>query len=248
MCTSHDFERRRIPLLLGALLLLVPLTSQGKPLFGMPEDSLRARFHRIGFAPSVLAYRGERPAADARFESLLVHRLRTGGFDVIDPGIPIEAGRRMADSLGGLFDSRTGGLDSARADAVQKHVLRELQRAHGADAILYWRLVRVPAALSGGTARWDDVTEEMEKKGFLSKMMSPSYSGRVPALSIAIVVDDSTGRSCYASRVGIAVAGKLEKNKLVDRPSEEIFGDPKRNWDAVDGALTPFCEAVRGKK
>jgi hypothetical protein len=230
-------------------LLAVPRPALPKPAFFMSEDSLRGRVHRIAFAPSAASYSADstRDSVSVAFESLLVAKLRRAGFEVVDPAIGPAIGRRLVDSLGGLFDPKTGAVDSARADLVRSRVIAALQGEHGADGILYWRIVKVVASFSSGTAEWDEVKEKIEKKSFLGKLAGPSYRGNVPAYSIAVVVDDRAGRSLYVHRIGIAVSAIIQKGQFVDRPVAEAFGDASRNSAAVEKVLEPFCKAVLRK-
>ena len=235
----------------GSLLALLAAAGPAvsKPLFAVPEDSLVDRIHRIAFSPSIASYSADRPrdSGTVACESLLVARLRSAGFDVVDPATGTAIGRKLVDSLGGLFDPKSGSIDSVRAEFVRSRVIASLKEEQGADGILYWRIVRVAASFSSGTAQWDDMKEKMEKKSFLGKLAGPSYRGTVPAYSILVVIDDRTGRSLYMHRVGIAVGATLEKDRFVDRPLAEVLGDEKRNAAAVEKVLDPFCKAALRK-
>jgi hypothetical protein len=238
---------RALALAVGLLALLTAATpASSKPLFAVPEDSLRDRVHRIALSPPIASYStgSTRDSVTATFEPLLVARLRTVGFDVVDPATGPAIGRKLVDSLGGLFDPKSGSIDSVRAELVRSRVIAALQEEHGADGIIYWRIVRVGASFSSGTAQWDEMKEKMEKKTFLGKIAGPSYQGSVPAYSIVVVIDDRTGRSLYMHRVGIAVGATLEKGRFVDRPISEVLGDEKRNATAVEKVLDPFCKAA----
>lgn len=238
----------RALVVIGALALLAGARpALAKPVYAVPEDSLRDRFHRIAFAtPIAYSTDSARDSTAAAFELLLASRLTKAGFEVVAPSVGPAIGRRLVDSLGGLFDPKTGAIDSARSDLVRSRVIAALQDEHGADGILYWRIVQVKASFSSGTAQWDETKEKMEKKGFLGTIAGPSYRGTVPAYSLLVVVDDRTGRSLYMNRVGIAVAATLEKGRFADRSAAEALGDPDRNAMVVDKALEPFCTAVWG--
>jgi hypothetical protein len=225
---------------------LLHATADSKPFFAGSEDSLAGLFHRMAFAPTVASYAADstRDSVRITFESLISDRLRAAGFEVVDPATGGAIGRRLVDSLGGLFDPRTGAVDTARAELVRARVIAALHAEHGADGMIYWRIVQVGAAFSGSTAEWDEVKEKIEQKSFLGKLAGPSYRGTVPAYSFMVVIDDPAGRSRYMHRVGIAVGATISKGKFVDRPVTEALGDPARNAAAVEKALAPFCKAV----
>lgn len=246
------FRRALRTLALAASLLVLLAAARSaisQPVFAVPEDSLVDRIHRIAFSPPIASYSAgrTRDSVTVAFESLLAARFRSAGFDVVDPATGTDIGRKLVDSLGGLFDPKSGSIDSVRVELVRSRVITALKEEQGADGILYWRIVRVGASFSSGTAHWDETTEKMEKKSFLGKIAGPSYRGSVPAYSILVVVDDRTGRSLYMHRVGIAVGATLEKGRFVDRPADEVLGDEKRNAAAVEKVLDPFCKAA-GRK
>lgn len=246
------FRRAWRALALGGSLLVLLAAARpaiSKPLFAVPEDSLVGRVRRIAFSPPLASYSAgpTRDSVTVAFESLLAARLRSAGLDVVDPATGTDIGRELVDSLGGLFDPKSGSIDSVRAELVRSRVITALKEEQGADGILYWRIVRVGASFSSGKAHWDETTEKMEKRSFLGKIAGPSYRGSVPAYSILVVVDDRTGRSLYMHRVGIAVGATIEKGRFVDRPVAEVLGDEKRNAEAVERVLDPFCRAV-GRK
>lgn len=241
---------RCLLLLAGLLALLAaPSIATGDDhRFPASRDSVRGRFHRMALVPPTYSYAaGRKDSVLAAFESLTVARLTGAGFEVVDPEIGLGIGRRLVDSLGGLYSPSTGEVDSARAREVRERVLAELAGVHGADGFVYWRLVKVPAAFSSGKAEWDGTKETIEKRGFLSKTMGLQYSGKVPAWSLEVILDDRTGRTLYWDRAGIACAATLQKGKFVERPREEIFGDAERNSDAVKRALEHFFEEAAKK-
>lgn len=103
------------------------------------EPGTHLRPHRIAFGPDTGRFVGNavRDSIGSEFDTLLVEHLRSTGVEVVDPAVGRTVGRRLVDSLGGLFSPRTGHVDGERSAIMMIGVITALLEA-GADGLLYW--------------------------------------------------------------------------------------------------------------
>jgi len=113
-----------------------------QPEFEIPKDSLAGRFHRIAFGPTGEWYIGDkgRDSVRSEMESLIVKRLRSAGFEVIDPHVGVATLLHLADSLGEVSDLQTHRLHRERVAVLQIQTIVALLGGYGADGLLYWHI------------------------------------------------------------------------------------------------------------
>jgi len=230
----HLLTHRKVLFQLGTLsLLFLPIARAdagpappkrpppSQPDFGVPEDSLAGRFHRVAFGPSGNWYiPARRPLSDSastavtrnsardsvrsEIESLLVERLRSVGFEVLEPRVGIAIYRQLADSLGWIVDSQTRRVDPEREAVLHIRTIQSLRDGYGADGLIYW-------VIEG--------------------------SALDPDLSLVVQIEDSGGHTVYRHRVDVGT----------DMSPGEIVRARPRYAAVVKRVLDPFCRAALRK-
>lgn len=183
-------------------------------------------------------------AVMTRYESLISTQLQKAGFKIIPSKEYSSIYDPMVSKVGGFFDPITGKANEEKLKSVRDHSMRELQRKHSVDALVYPRVIVVAAKWFGGTAVWDGVKESTTREtgiwGFLNK---PDASGTIGALSLAIFITDTNETTYYANSGGIQLIQKLEKGgflegyQFVDVQSVELFVEQSKDSRAVQLAL-----------
>jgi len=170
-------------------------------------------------------------AARARIEAAITGRLRVAGWTVVPSAESEQAWQTRVQAVGGFYDAFTGDTVRSKYDEVHLGALRELAARHGATAWLRPSVEVMVVEWKRGKARWDGVTEGV----------SPVGSGRVPALSLVIAVEDTSGTVTAEGRGGLQVLSKVKGGgRYQDVPPDKLLTDPKRLAKAVDFALAPL--------
>jgi hypothetical protein len=193
-------------------------------LAGMPEDYARS------------------DSTKAVFESLLTAELQQAGFKVVPSSIFDQVRQESLDSLGGIFDPKTGAEDTTKAHQVHLRSLEQLKARYQADALLNPRLLAVTAPFSSGSAHWDGASQKLWKGtqgifGILDKRM-----GSVPAISLLVVITDMEGNHMYADYGGLSLSARIDNSGFKDLPEDSLFGNPVRNANSVRLALAALTK------
>lgn len=168
----------------------------------------------------------------ATFDSLFIAQLEIGGYTVVPSKESAAIWRRLVDSVQGFYDPITGDTVQAEFAAVHTGTLRELATRFGAVAWLRPTIGMVTAEWRRGRAHWDGVSEGMS---------SPSGgNGSVGALTLVVVVEDTSGRVVATGRGGIQVLAKIKGSQYQAIPRDKVLTDYDRNLKAVQLALRPF--------
>lgn len=161
-------------------------------------------------------------------DSLLTTELSAAGYSVV-PGV--ESGaiwKRLVDSVRGFYDPITGNLDDKRYDAVRRGTMRELAARFGATLWLHDTVTVVTAHWSHN-AKWDGMTESVG-----------TGKGDVPALSLLLSVEDTSGRTLASGRGGLQVLYKEHGDEYQRVPLDKLFTDTDRMLRGVRLALQAF--------
>lgn len=160
-------------------------------------------------------------------DSLIQVVLTRAGFETVPPDVVEPVWRRLADSAHGFYDPATGEFIADKWAAVSGAAAREL----GAWGILHPRVGVMPVTyLNGKPVEYDGVTERVTKQW---------GEGTVGALTLVVVVFDSSGVTVQCGRGGIQLLSKgefLNQNVRPVKP-EKVFTDMDRDIAAVRRAL-----------
>jgi outer membrane murein-binding lipoprotein Lpp len=219
--------------------------------FRISADEFRRRVKTIAVAQVAVSPNVAESGASAKFHPAIESKLQAAGFTVVPSERVREVWDAKASELGGLFDQQTGALNEAKANALITHVRAQVKERFGADALVLPYVRRVTANFSslpfaGIDAKWDGASESIVTSG-VDKVLTPNVSGKVPALSLIVRIEDLAGAILYSNAGGIQVVEKLKpgggqfsREAFVAVPRSEIFADPQRIQQAVNYALDPF--------
>jgi hypothetical protein len=188
-------------------------------LLGMPEDYARS------------------DSTKAVFDSLLTAELQQAGFKVLPSSIFDQVRQESLDSLGGIFDPKTGAEDTAKARQVHLRSLEQLKARYQADALLNPRLLAVTASFASGSAHWDGASQKLWKGTQGVFGILDNRTGKVSALSLLVVITDTNGDPLYVDAGGLSLASRIDGSHFKDLPEDSLFGNPLRNANSVRLAL-----------
>jgi hypothetical protein len=177
-----------------------------------------------------------------RFDSLLTAELHTAGFAVV-PWVESQAiWRRVTDSLGGLFNRATGERDTVKFTIARALTMQELKARFHADAWLHPFIVLASAKFDGGEAEWDGTTQSYQSLGkkFLAALFGGGTSGKTPALSVRVDLEDVHGKDLYTNQGGLQLYEVPSGRDFVPIPPAQLYTDTMRNANAVHLALAPL--------
>lgn len=182
----------------------------------------------------------------AAYDSLVELVVRGEGFAVVPHDTTDALEARLADSLGGVFDPVTGARDTARVHIIDAAVRRALRGRHGAELWLRSYIIVEGILFYGDEATWRGTTEKTGAAGGLGGVILGTKKGTIPALSLFVFVEDTTGATIYRGSGGIQLVMKAggigAKPKAV--PMAQLLADPARNAHAVHYALDSLAARV----
>lgn len=229
-------------LLLGALLSACATAPPHNP-FKVERDEILARVKTVAMLPVAFPGKLDREAEVAkRYESLIAAELARLNFTVVPASEYAAIWDPMVAKVGGFFDPVTGEADQEKYKAVSDLAVREMVDRHGVDAFLHPRILVVDAYWAYNEATWHGVTESSTgREGFWASFAAPAASGRMGALSLAVLITDVNGEPYYVDYGGIQLLYRVSKmSRFSEVPEQELFADPSRDKRAVAISLAPL--------
>jgi hypothetical protein len=214
--------------------------------FKISQDEFYSRTKIIALAPVTIPQNLEDPEpVKAKLESLIEAKLRGAGFAVVPSRESMAIWKRMTEQVGGLFDPATGQRDESKFKVVRDYTLRELNTKFNVDAWLHPHVLVARAPWSGVTATWHGTTESIRATSELIRESLPwallgvgvTTSGTIPALSLAVRIEDVNGVQVYSHEGGIQVLAKISGRTFVPVPRDALFANEERTVAAVNMAL-----------
>jgi hypothetical protein len=251
-------DRRRFGYALGLLLSVAAPAAVAEPehgrtfAFAVSRAEVTSTIKTIAVMP--VAVTTVVPDADgvaARYESQIVARLTGAGFSVIPPSAMREIRERTKATLGGLYDPMTGEPIDERFKAFSEFSVNEYRATYKFDALLgSWIIVR-SAEFSLNSASWDGIDDSTNGRSgweifwpFGAAAAASDYSGRIPALSFGVRLQNPNGKILYVGVGGLQVLGYLtagwEPTRLGKIDPKLIMTDPARDARALSLALDPL--------
>jgi hypothetical protein len=235
--------------LAAGLLLAHPSWGKATPEpepFRVPVDSLVGRTNTVALVPT------ETPrdvpgsaSAGEEFMRSTTERLIAAGFAIVPAESVRAIWKEAGQAEGGMFDPRTGRRDPVRFERIRARAARVLREHYRTDVCLKLAIVVVSAEFESGEARWDGVTRDVGGAGILNFLVTGVPEGRLPALSLAVDVEEPEGRSLYHRQAGLQTLSRAD-NKLTEIGYPQgRFGDEAVKTFALDRALGPWIEQVR---
>lgn len=170
-------------------------------------------------------------SVSAMFDSIVTAELWEHGYGVVPSAESGKIWKELVDSVQGFYDPITGDTVRAEFEAVRNGTLLHLASAFDATVLLRSSIEVIAVDWDRGKAKWDGVSEGVSPTG---------GGGRVGALSLVIVAEDSAGKVIATGRGGIQVISKFRGHRFEAVPLDELFADDDRNLKAVQLALRPF--------
>lgn len=240
-------KRLSLQLSLIVLILAGAWASAKDDSFAVPREEIFSKIKRIGILPMVFedTWPGRDQAA-AEFEKLVTERLTRAGFEIVPSAEYVAIRERLTRESGGWYDPKTGDTDVAKRKTIVERARHEFDVQQRIDARLALGVRLIAASFSGTDAKWHGIKESTTVKqgagrgleSFLAAGMG--RMGNIPALSLAVVLDDVHDRRLYARFGGVQLASVIIDERFVDVDPQFLLADPVRNSRAVKIALDPL--------
>jgi len=221
----------------AVVVLFLGGSCQFMPGYVAPKEPVRPavdiRGRRVAVVPVTIPDDLELDEARVRrVESLIEAAMRDAGYDVI-PAVRYEAiWDRLSEEAGGFFDPFTGHRDEALFSAAVDQLYREMEQEYHPGAYLYGTVVVAEAMVDDGYAQWDRVA-----------LPYPLWTLDDPilALSLEVVVEDSSRVEIFREAVGIGVLEKPDRlDDLTMVPVADRLGSEEEVARAVERVLAPL--------
>lgn len=243
-----------IPAALG-ILLTVPAHAEEKfDPFSVDEARVRRDVHTIALAPlTVPVATADVPSVRAHFDSIVTSQLEAGGFAVVPSTQYERVWHMMSVRLGGVYDTLTGVPDSEKLGACREHTVRELQREHGADAVLVtWiaydtarpGVLPKEATIGSRSRPYVVFGEPLTWEGRPLEALLRNLPQRVVAAYYNAALYDASGEEMYSARSGVRWTRIYFGATYRDRREAPWFGAEAHNREAVQVALGPLTRRV----
>lgn len=168
-------------------------------------------------------------------------------IQVIAPEEYYSVFNEIRDANGGFFNAQTGQRDDEKFAKVQRETLARLRQTHNIDAVLYHDIRVRNANFGQYRAEWDGQSEAYEKNNsdvanFFSSMVQQT-SGRLPAISYLVFIEDVSAKELYMGAGGIQLVSKLnDKDKFEPLPVAELLQDKGSMAFSVTEALRKLLD------
>lgn len=245
------------PLVASAALVLLagcvtpPRPARTRDPFAVPSQQLGQSVRAVALAP-VRGLNGPREVdgTKGRFTATVEARLREAGFAVIPPS---EVGPVFEDVVRwreGFYDPRTGKLDEAKVQGAYEEALERLSDKFGrVDAVAFAAVQVVEARLANDWAAWSGTTQYAGSSGWKRVFFLNRHRGTLKALSFAVDLVDSQGKTVYADDAGLELIQKVDPwGKKVPVDAEALLTDGERNAAAVYGATEALVAGLRAAR
>jgi len=218
----------------GLLALAVPLALQAD--VGVSRVSTQATLRRdtsdiavIAVLPTSVPSGVPNGATGQRvLDSLIASELTAAGYQVIPTAVARPVWARIVDSLHGFYDPATGEVIPEKLAALRGAVAREV----GAGGLLTAQVAMIWLPFKAGkNVEYDGVKEKVTPAG--------NQSGEVSAITLVIVVSDTSGIPIQCGRGGIQLLAKgtTWSTNVREVKPEKVFAESDRNLAAVRRAL-----------
>jgi hypothetical protein len=170
-------------------------------------------------------------------EGVVTTWLHDHGIRVVPASEFETAWRSRIQEAGGYFDTVSGCPDLAKRRALRASVLHDLHAREGVRVLLQPELVVMTAEYWHGKAAWDGAKETA----------APTGSGELPALSLAIRVEDINGREAASARAGIQLLAKYSiwNSNYGQVARGKVLADEQKLREAVNLALSAVLDALQ---
>ena len=206
-----------------------------------PSD-IYERVDTVAMLPLEVVNFDRKDEVSARYEALITEQLETAGFKVIPSREYSDIRKGLTDQVGNLYDPQTGEANQEKLDEVRTNSLLRLTEQFNTQAYIVPKIVRVGAYWSGNTTSWDGIERRTagETEGFWESLGVGSSSGRIPAMSLQVVLSSMSGETYYIGRSGIQLLSQFRSGQFIDVPQSNWFVNEDWDVEAVQLALIPL--------
>lgn len=218
--------------------------------FSAPKDSILERVKTVAVTPLTIQGDMSDPARQrgrTALEPAVESELRSAGFAVVPATVLDSVWLHLVDSIGTLYDPKTGAPDTVRFSAARKAATQVLRERYSADAVLDIYVGVVSASFQETTASWDGTSQTYGNFGhqLLGALFGNVYRGRTRALSLIANLQSLEGQSLYEGRGGLQVYVIPDNGKFLDVPDSTFFADTARNGRSVHLAMCALVNRGR---
>jgi hypothetical protein len=210
--------------------------------FKSSREEIIAKVKTIGMMPVQIVIDVEAPEAKKKeFENEIIRRLEAKDYKVIPPDEYKAIYEPLKESMGAMYDPHTGKLLEEKKKALQEHARREYLSRYDVDAILRSGVIVVKASWHGNHASWDGTKEASTgKKGIWADLTASGWKGTIPALSVAVVLQNRNRENYFVNYGGIQLYRLFRGGDFIDVPKHQLLADSSKNINAVAIALNPL--------
>ncbi len=177
-------------------------------------------------------------------DSLVLSWLIEARYDVIPHDSTASAWKRAMESVGGIYDSVTGKLDSARVAEARRLLGEEIRSHFNADAVLSVFADVVGVKFHGGKAKWDGIEEKTGAAGGLGGEMFGTKEGTLRGLTLVARVRDVDQKVLHEGRRGLQLVDKVRGNSMAHVPVDSLLVNPAQLQEAVKLVLAELPKKV----
>ena len=252
--------RRYLGIFAGLILSAGAAQAQKYRPFEIPPEDFASRIKVLAVAPLLLPDSVTDKAQVRRtFDSLLVASLANHGYQVVPSSDVDTLWRRVSDSLKAGRDSAVAARDTGRLMAIERAKISAVANAFHVDAVVVPVLGVTLAVFNSGWARWDGVSQGSQSSGatMAGALGGRGGRGEIPALSLFVMVRDTTGAMLYFNPGGVHVLARRVVGgkgvllggggKFLPIPLDSAVIDADRNAEAVRIAVAPLGPAEIAK-
>lgn len=218
--------------------------------FGNTRVEMLRNVTRVGLVPPWLpAEMRDREDVQQAVQDAVAKYLRLAGMEVVGPDTYKAASKRFGETMGGLFDVKTGIPRENVASIVHRHARREFVYKDRLDGYVITRVQKRPVKYEGFDASWDGVRERVDGRsspgGLLRAFKSSDYSGTIMGLSISVQIANAQDRMVFGRMGGVQLAMYFYPTSdtgysFFRVASEDLLRDQPRIDRAVNVATLPL--------
>jgi beta-barrel assembly-enhancing protease len=215
--------------------------------FKKPRDAILGSVKRVVIAPLSAEAVPDEAAARRRYEQLLTEQMERLGWQVVSSSRYVELlVRERLKEESASFDVYTGARLGNSLETLRERALAQLvAEDQPIDAIVYADIVRTSAPHQAEDAKWDGIKQNAvdlgtwKKRGFFEGTQLTGF-GRMPALSLRLLIVDRNNEVLFVNRGGIQLLRQVINRKLEPVPQAQVLTAPEHDVEAVRVALRPL--------
>ncbi|MBN2087613.1 hypothetical protein JW758_04665 [Candidatus Peregrinibacteria bacterium] len=230
-----------------AIIIFLPfsfLTCLSTQYYGavkVDSQNLQKKIHKVAIIPPFIPeeIKNVRKDVSKTYEDLIISALKKGKIDSIPSEEYTKIWEPIKKNSGGLFDPLTGKVDENKMATLRQQAIEKMKNKFFIDGYVFINFTIASAIFEKSEASWDGVMDI--STGYNSKFVYPNAHGRMPALSLLIIINDLDENILYRNAGGIHLLKYIHPaGYFVDVPIDDLFADKTKDIRAVNAAMKPF--------